>query len=143
MRNKLLSSRLKELREANGYTQEDIAAALGVVRQTYSHYETGSRSPSAETLYKLAGIYNVAVSDLMHLTMDVDRNEFFDAPNPTSDSDALASYLEYCNKPANKKRLQNFSSLEKEMIYYFDMISEEDKKEIIEFTKIKAKKTRQ
>jgi hypothetical protein len=33
-----------------------------------------------------------------------------------------------------------FSNLEKELFYYFEKISETDKKEIIEFTKIKARK---
>lgn len=32
------------------------------------------------------------------------------------------------------------TTLEKELLFYFDKISEEDKKEIIEFTKIKARK---
>ena len=32
------------------------------------------------------------------------------------------------------------TTLEKEWLFYFDKISEEDKKEIIEFTKIKARK---
>mgnify|MGYP006895530054 FL=1 len=32
------------------------------------------------------------------------------------------------------------TNLEKELLLYFNKISEEDKKEIIEFTKIKARK---
>ena len=40
---------------------------------------------------------------------------------------------------------QNFlnmfnTNLERELLFYFDKISDEDKKEIIEFTKIKARK---
>ena len=32
------------------------------------------------------------------------------------------------------------TNLERELLFYFDKISDEDKKEIIEFTKIKARK---
>ena len=73
MNNKLLPQKLKELRKVNNYTQDYVAEVLGVVRQTYSHYETGKRTPDAEALYKLAGLYNISIDDLMHLTMNVDR----------------------------------------------------------------------
>ena len=83
MNNKLLPQKLKELRKINNYTQDYVAEVLGVVRQTYSHYETGKRTPDAEALYKLAGLYNISIDDLMHLTMNVDRNISYDAPVPT------------------------------------------------------------
>ena len=44
------------------------------------------------------------------------------------------------NDPANKKKYMFHTNLEKELLFYFNKISEEDKKEIIEFTKIKARK---
>ena len=67
MRGKLLPQKLKELRKVNNYTQDYVAEVLGVVRQTYSHYETGKRTPDAEALYKLAGLYNISIDDLLHL----------------------------------------------------------------------------
>ena len=69
MRGKLLPQKLKELRKVNNYTQDYVAEVLGVVRQTYSHYETGKRTPDAEALYKLAGLYNISIDDLLHLTI--------------------------------------------------------------------------
>ena len=75
MKNKLLPQKLKELRKVNNYTQDYVAEVLGVVRQTYSHYETGKRTPDAEAFYKLAGLYNISVDDLLHLTIDIDREE--------------------------------------------------------------------
>lgn len=142
MKERLLPEKLKELRKAHGYTQDYVAAALGVVRQTYSHYESGRRTPSPDALYKLAGIYGISVDDLMQLTLDIDRNIYYDAPAPTQSSEDLAGFLEYFNNPNNKKKYQLFSNLEKELLYYFEKISDEDKREIIEFTKIKAHKDR-
>ena len=97
---------------------------MGVVRQTYSHYETGKRKPSSEVLFKLAGLYNISVDDLMQLTVDIDREVSFDAPLPTRSSANLAEYLEFANDPANKRRLQFLSSAEKDFRLCNDMKKE-------------------
>ncbi|MCI5492800.1 MAG: helix-turn-helix domain-containing protein [Lachnospiraceae bacterium] len=140
MKKNLLPQKLKELRKVHNYTQDYVAEVLGVVRQTYSHYETGKRTPDAEALYKLAGLYNISIDDLLHLTINIDRDESYDAPAPTDTSSDLSEFLDFFNDPANKKKYIFHSNLEKELLFYFDKISEEDKKEIIEFTKIKARK---
>ena len=54
MSNEKLAQKLRELRKVNNYTQDYVAEVLGVVRQTYSHYETGKRTPDTNALYKLA-----------------------------------------------------------------------------------------
>lgn len=143
MKEKLLPVKPKELRTAHGYTQDYVAAAIGVVRQTYSHYESGRRSPGPDTLYKLARVYGISVDDLMQLALDIDRNIYYDAPAPTQSGEDLAGFLEYFNSPKNKKKYQLFNILEKELLYYFEQITDADKKEIIEFTKIKAHRKRQ
>ncbi|SDW60119.1 DNA-binding transcriptional regulator, XRE-family HTH domain [Lachnospiraceae bacterium KHCPX20] len=139
MEQSLLSQRLKALRKVNNYTQDYVAAVIGTTRQTYSHYETGRRKPSTETLYKLSGLYNISVDDLLHLSVELDRNVYYEAPGPSKTSEDLSAYLEYFNDPRNQKKFQYNSNLEKELLYYFQMISDHDKREIIEFTKIKAK----
>lgn len=142
MANQLLPAKLKELRKIYNYTQDYVASALGIARQTYSHYETGKRTPTSDALFKPAGLYNISVDDLMQLTIEVDRNIYYDAPAPTQSSEDLAGFLDYFNNPSNQKKYQHFNNLEKELLYYFEKISEEDKKEIIEFTKIKARKNK-
>ena len=42
----------------------------------------------------------------------------------------------------NQKKYQYNTVLEKELLYYFEKISDEDKREIIEFIKIKARKNK-
>ena len=135
-----LAKRLRELRKVNNYTQDYVASALGVIRQTYSHYETGKRTPNSEMLYKLAGLYDISVDDFLHLSIDLDKNIYYEAPGPTQSSDDLAAYLDFFNNPSNQKKFQYNTNLEKELLYYFQKITDSDKKEIIEFTKIKAQK---
>ena len=115
----LLSQRLKELRKLHNYTQDYVASMLGVVRQTYSHYETGKRTPNSETLYKLAGLYDVPIDDFMHLTIDLDTNIYYDAPAPSSSSIELTDFLEYFNNPNNKKNTSIILILKKN--YYITL----------------------
>ena len=115
----LLSQRLKELRKLHNYTQDYVASMLGVVRQTYSHYETGKRTPNSETLYKLAGLYDVPIDDFMHLTIDLDKNIYYDAPAPSSSSIELTDFLEYFNNPNNKKNTSIILILKKN--YYITL----------------------
>ena len=153
MNRELLSQKLKELRIVNNYTQDYVAAALGIVRQTYSHYETGRRVPDAEVLYKLSGLYNISVDDLLHITMDVDRDESYDAPVPSASSTELSEYLDFYksaygengikdfyNEPSNRKKYMFATPIEKELLYHFKKMSEEDRNEMIEIAKIKARK---
>ena len=121
-----LAKRLRELRKVNNYTQDYVASALGVIRQTYSHYETGKRTPNSETLYKLAGLYDISVDDLLHLSIDSDKNIYYEAPGPTQSSDDLAAYLDFFNNPSNQKKFQYNTNLEKELLYYFQNITYSD-----------------
>ncbi len=140
---KTLSEYLRELRVVNNYSQYYVADVIGKTRQTYSHYETGRRKPSSETLYKLATLYDVSVDTLLHLSVEFDSD--FPAPinEPSPDSVELSDYLDYFNNPRNKKKFQYNTNLEKELLYHFQKMSEPDKKELIEIAKIKSKKKNQ
>ncbi len=142
MKNDLLGQKLKELRKAKGYTQDYVASALGVVRQTYANYEAGIRKPGYDTLFKLSGILGISMDDLSQLTVEVDRDVYYDAPGPSQSTEDVREFLEYFNNPANMKRFRNFSNLERELFYYFEKISEEDRKEVVAITKMKAHKNR-
>ena len=61
----MLYETLKTLRKQKGYSQEEAAARLNVVRQTVSKWEKGLSVPDADMLVKLAELYEVGVSDLL------------------------------------------------------------------------------
>ena len=44
-----LGTYLKSLRKSNGYSQEFVASSLNIIRQTYSHYETGRIIPPVDS----------------------------------------------------------------------------------------------
>lgn len=57
--------RLKAVRQMNKLTQSEVAEKLGMRASTISQYEQNKRSPSVETLKKLAKLFNCKVDDLL------------------------------------------------------------------------------
>ena len=59
---------LRGIREDKDIKQKDIAKYLNVSQNTYSQYETGVISLTAEILIKLADYYNVSIDYLLDRT---------------------------------------------------------------------------
>ena len=60
-----LSNRLAALRRERGYSQEGLAAALGVSRQAVSKWERGESSPDTDNLIALARLYQISLDELL------------------------------------------------------------------------------
>lgn len=58
-------NRLKDLREDHDYTQQQVAAAIGITQRKYSYIETGMQQLTAEVLVSLARFYAVSVDYLL------------------------------------------------------------------------------
>ena len=69
----MLSENLKTLRRQKGFTQEELAARLNVVRQTVSKWEKGLSVPDAELLTRLAEVLEVPVSTLLGSAIPDDK----------------------------------------------------------------------
>jgi len=63
------------LRERNGLTQEAVANALGVSRQTYIQVEQGQRDLSLQELETLAGLFGLPISDFFTQRADTQKFE--------------------------------------------------------------------
>ena len=61
----MFSENLKTLRKQKGFSQEELASRLHVVRQTISKWEKTLSVPYADTLIRLAEILGVSVSELL------------------------------------------------------------------------------
>ena len=60
-----IADRLVELRRAHGYSQEGLAAELGLTRQAVSRWERGESLPDTENLIALADLYGVSLDELV------------------------------------------------------------------------------
>lgn len=63
----MLSSRIKALRSAINFTQEQVADQIGVSRQKYSRIESGINSVTLDILFKVAEVLDVTVGDITRI----------------------------------------------------------------------------
>ena len=68
---------LKTIRKQKGFTQEELAIKINVVRQTVSKWEKGLSVPDADILAKIADVLEVSVSELLggNIKEENDHNE--------------------------------------------------------------------
>lgn len=108
--------KLKAVRIANGLSQEQVAAVLGITRSAYCGYEIGRRSPDVDTLINLARFYGLS------------PNEFFSKPDG---ADMVEDAGSFDNDGEDKLYLSQLSKSEKDLIIAFRTMSKEEKKELL------------
>ena len=67
--------RFKQVREANGYTQEDLAETLNMTVRAISAWEAGDRKPPIDKLELLADLYNVSTDYLLGRANNIAHGE--------------------------------------------------------------------
>ncbi len=60
-----IGSRIHKARKKCGLTQQQVANRLNVVRTSISNWESGTRTPDAESLSKLADLFDVTTDFLL------------------------------------------------------------------------------
>ena len=61
-----ISKNIRDLRERNNLTQEELAAKLYVTRQTISNYENGKSRPDVDMIMKIAETLNVDANTVFY-----------------------------------------------------------------------------
>jgi len=59
-----LKTRIRELREKNKITQEELAIAVGVTRQTITSIEGEKYTASLVLAYKIAKYFNMTIEEI-------------------------------------------------------------------------------
>ena len=67
-----MKNRLEEIRKANGITQEELANALEVSRQTVGSLENGRCNPSIILAFKIARFFKVSIEEVFTRRMKND-----------------------------------------------------------------------
>jgi putative transcriptional regulator len=72
-----MKNKIKVFRAMHDLTQEDLAKAIGVTRQTILAIEKGKYVPSLDLAFKIARYFQVSVEDVFqydetHPTVDID-----------------------------------------------------------------------
>lgn len=64
----MIYKRIRDLREDNDYTQQEIANILGMSQRGYAHYEKGDNDIPTEVLIHLAKFYKTSTDYILGLT---------------------------------------------------------------------------
>lgn len=68
----MFDNRLKQLREARGFTQADIASEIDITQRAYANYERDEREPNAVILLRIAKFFGVSTDYLLGHTTKCD-----------------------------------------------------------------------
>ncbi|WP_306487246.1 helix-turn-helix transcriptional regulator [Agathobaculum sp.] len=64
----MLQTRIKEYREQRGMKQSELAALVGVRRETIVHLENGRYNPSLKLAMDIAKVFHTTVEELFAFT---------------------------------------------------------------------------
>ncbi len=59
-----MNNRLRELRDARGWSQGELAERLDVSRQTVNALETGKYDPSLPLAFRIARLFGMSIEDV-------------------------------------------------------------------------------
>jgi transcriptional regulator with XRE-family HTH domain len=74
----LIGARIREIRKAQGLTQEDVAEKAGMDFTSIGAVERGARNSSLKSLFRIAEALNVSLEELVRLPQDsilLDKNK--------------------------------------------------------------------
>ena len=97
--NELLGERLRALRTAKSFTQEQVADRLGMSRQKYARIEKGVNSITLDFLSKIAPLLEVTVGDITKV-LDESPTVEYRQGNQTCSPDKIFEMIDlfYANK---------------------------------------------
>lgn len=100
----IVGDNLKKLRDANRFSQEQVASFLGINRSTYSNYESGDREAPLDVLEKASDLFgcelhllfeedDAIVDNMLTCTFRVDNLSESDMAEIASFKNVVKNYL--------------------------------------------------
>ena len=117
-----LADNLKLYRKACGLTQEDMGAALGIDRSTYTYYETGRSFPTLDNLVRIIRILGINSVDML---LGIDKG--------SGDISVSAPPVIYGNVEQTKAFMPTLSKEETTIVLDYRQLSSEQKIELREY----------
>jgi len=84
----LLGKQIRKQRQSLGWTQEELAEAIGVSTSFIGHIERGTRKASIDTLVEIANVMQVSVDYLLGSNLTFNHGGLI--PNHLTDNQKLA-----------------------------------------------------
>jgi transcriptional regulator with XRE-family HTH domain len=68
-----IAANLKRLRKEKGWTMRIVAGKIPISHPAYANYELEKASPPIETLYRLADIYSIPITDILPNALNTEQ----------------------------------------------------------------------
>lgn len=85
----MIADKIKELREANSMTQNEVAKRLSITRSSVNAWELGISVPSTKYVIELAHLFSVS-SDYL---LEIEHKEVLDISGLDDDSVKILTYM--------------------------------------------------
>ena len=85
-----IAQRLAEMRREKGFSQEELAARLGLSRQAVSKWERAESSPDTGNLIALADLYGVTLDELVRVEADIADDVTFESSDRAASAEVEA-----------------------------------------------------
>ncbi len=140
MDNNYFNNKLRELRKAKNLTQAQVAKALGLKLNTYSHMELDGKRPSIDMLQKICNLYLVSMETLT----GEKKKSTFPYEIPESKPLRLSNNFEkFVKNPFPKEEpqfLRDLQTTEQDMILYYRQLPVEEQKKVVRYIERTFKK---
>jgi transcriptional regulator with XRE-family HTH domain len=107
----VLGENLRRFREAQGFTQEDVAEYLGIARPQISYFENGERDIPIVKLNKLADLFGVELEDLIEENSEVTKTNLIFAYRSENtkkeDIESIALFKRFVMNYLKMEKLKN------------------------------------
>lgn len=116
-----LGSKIKRLRLEFEFSQEDLAARIGIPRPSLSGIESGKREVNSSELIKIAGIFDVSVDELLTPENEIkeDKAKYQTSAAPSFDKNKFKQVLLYILEKCGAKPNIGETVLYK-LLYFID-----------------------
>lgn len=95
-----IAEQLKNGRTEKRLSQAEVADMVGISRRTLSYYESGERTPNAETLSKLCDLYSIPLETVISSDMGISES----SEKPDKDESLQTKIDEYLAFERQKKQ---------------------------------------
>lgn len=96
---KIISERLKELREGLGMSQAKLATEIGITQASVNRYESDKTTPTAETLLWYAERFDVSLDYIFGRTDKPQGKLYQFQPKPSESDEKMREFVEMCFDP--------------------------------------------
>ena len=111
-------NRIREIRQAKGIRQTDLANILGVSQSTLSTWENGRYEPDFSSLNKLADYFQVPVDHILGREADVQFALYGDKEIDGDVYDEIAAFAKYAKNRKKKAPSKDEAELQEFMQLY-------------------------